>query len=58
MVRPRHQTVSCGVKKFGIVRQRSRDNLDFHQICFHSVANLVQLTLIHELPLFEFEYNE
>ena len=53
-----HETVNGRLKNFNILEQRFRHDLSFHGRCFYAVANLVQLDLIHEQPLFKVEYNE
>ena len=58
VVRARHENANGRLKNFGVLNQRFRHDLSLHGYCFHACANLVQLTLLHESPLFQFEYSD
>ena len=58
VVRARHENVNSRLKFFNILTTRYRHDLDMHGRCFYAVANLVQLILKNESPLFELEYYE
>ena len=58
VVRARHETVNTRLKFFAVLKQKFRHDLHLHPMCFHAVANLVQLDIAHESPLFQIEYSE
>ena len=57
-IRARHETVNARLKNFCVLSTRFRHTLNLHAHCFYAVANLVQLAMKHEMPLFEVNYNE
>ena len=58
VVRARHETANKKLKDFGVLTQRFRHHLSLHGFCFHACANLVQLIILHKLPLFNLENKE
>lgn len=48
----RHETVNKRMKQFNILKHEFRHTLDKHPSIFHAVANLTQLVLETEQPLF------
>lgn len=52
LVMSRQEVVSKRLKQFKILKKDFRHPLDKHPMVFHAVANLIQLTLQHEEPLF------
>lgn len=48
----RHETLNGRLKRFGVLSQQFRHNLDKHSICFFAVANLTQIIIHYEEPLF------
>lgn len=50
-VRARHETVNKRLKGFFVLQHRFRHNRNKHGLCFHAVANLVQI-MLSENPLF------
>ena len=46
LMRARHETVNSRLKSFNVLSHRYRHNLSKHPLCFHAVANLVQVQLI------------
>ena len=53
MIRARHETLNGKLKNFNVLNQPFRHDLDKHQSCFLAVANLVEITIKAESPLFE-----
>ena len=52
-VRARQETVNKRFKQFGILNQRFRHDLTLHEIVFHSIAVLTQLSLLSGETLFD-----
>lgn len=53
MIRARHETVNKRLKEFNILRNTFRHCLKKHGVCFHAVANITQIVLERESPLFK-----
>ena len=56
--RARHETANSRFKEFGILAQTYRHTLHRHGTVFKAVANIVQLAIVLERPLFDVEYND
>jgi hypothetical protein len=56
VVRARHETVNRRLKQFGILSQRFRHSRFLHNIVFRAVANITQLSIMMDQPLFDIEY--
>lgn len=54
-IRARHETCNGRFKAWGVLEGRFRHDISKHGICFHSIANVTQLSLQTE-PLFFIEY--
>ncbi len=48
----RHETINSRLKIFGVLGKTFRHKPALHPRCFHAVANLTQLVVKHEHPLF------
>jgi len=57
-VRARHETVNSRLKKFKVLSSKFRHDLTLHPQCFYACANLVQIAMENEEPLFKVEYDE
>jgi hypothetical protein len=55
LFRARHENVNSRLKIFNCLTNRFRHPLHIHGRCFYAVANIVQLILEHESPVFEIE---
>lgn len=58
LARARHETVNSRFKQFGILSQRFRHRLNRHGTVFMAVANITQLAITLDQPLFNVEYND
>lgn len=52
MVRARHEGVNGRLKRFKILTTPFRHGRDLHAMCFYAVANVTNLTITFEEPLF------
>lgn len=48
----RHETINKRIKQFNVLSEAYRHNLLSHNLCFHAVVNLTQLSIKYEEPLF------
>jgi hypothetical protein len=55
-VRARHETLNRRLKQFGVLEQTFRHDRSKHRAVFSAIANLTQITLREESPLFQVEY--
>ena len=53
-----HETVNRWLKQFGILSQRFRHQLEKHGIVFMAIANITQLAIMIDQPLFEVKCND
>ena len=53
VIRARHETVNGRFKSFNVLACTFRHSLGKHSQCFMAVANLVQVSLLTEAPLFD-----
>ena len=53
VIRARHETVNGRLKSFNVLATTFRHSLGNHSQCFMAVANLVQVSLLTEAPLFD-----
>ena len=51
----RHETVNSRIKQFKILTESFRHNLSLHPICFHAIANIVQIQINSGETLFQIE---
>lgn len=51
-LRARHEALNGRLKSFSVLRNVFRHDRDLHGLCFHAVAQLVQLRLIYRERLF------
>ena len=51
--RARYETFNQRIKQFNMAGQRFRHHVSRHGVCFHAAANITQLMLEYESPLFE-----
>ena len=58
VVRAWHETINQKFKKYKIISNKFRHNLEWHGNCFQAVASLVQLTMIHDEKPYEIHYEE
>ena len=56
--RARHETANRRFKQFGVLTQTYRHKLCRHGIVFQAVANVVQLAIMVDQPLFNIDYND
>ena len=56
--RARHETVNSRLKSFRILAMPFRNELDKHWMCFHSIANMIQLELENGRPLYQVQYDD
>lgn len=54
-IRARHETVNMRMKRFRVLTSKYRHQLKKHGICVNAVAQLAQLNIIVEEPLFPVE---
>lgn len=52
-VRARHEVVNWKLKSFNVLRNNFRHGIELHTLCFHAVANLTQVVIMMEEPLFD-----
>lgn len=52
-IRARHETVNARLKSFKVLSNKFRHSLDLHPLCFCAVANIVQVVIMQESPLFD-----
>jgi hypothetical protein len=55
-VRARHETVNARFKCWGVLSQIFWHSLDSHELMFRSVANVVQIDIEEERPVFDVDY--
>ena len=55
-VRARHETVNRRLKQFGILVQTFQHRRSKHCVVFMAIANLTQITIREESPLFQVNY--
>lgn len=48
----RHESVNSRLKQFGVLRNAYRHSVESHPTCFMAVANIVQVSLEFETPLY------
>lgn len=58
VARARHETVNRRFKEWGILERRFRHKLVLHTKVFQSIANITQLELQHQSPLFSIDYDD
>ena len=58
MARARHETVNRRFKQFGCLSNTYRHKLQKHGAMFHAIANITQLAIMDNEPLFQVGYNE
>ena len=58
LARARHETVNSRFKCFGCLSNIYRHPLYRHGTMFHAIANITQLTIMVEQPLFQVNYDE
>lgn len=56
--RSRHETVNKRFKQFSVISGVFRHDVDLHGKCFHAVANLTQMAIQRDEPLFQVEYDD
>jgi hypothetical protein len=56
--RARHETVNCRLKSFKILSTPFRNEISKHWMCFHAIANMVQLELENDRPLYQVHYDD
>ena len=56
LARARHETVNKRIKQFKVLSEQFRHPLEKHGICFRACANLTQLVIKYEAPLFQVVY--
>lgn len=49
----RHETVNSRIKQFAVLTNAFRHDLDLHYKCFHAVANITQLMIENDEPLYQ-----
>lgn len=52
-IRARHESANGRLKNFAVLQSKFRHKLSLHSICFHAVANVVQITIESGHPLFK-----
>ena len=58
LARARHEVVNGRFKRWGILNQVYRHQREKHGLVFGAIANITQLQLLAEEPLFDVEYRE
>lgn len=58
VIRARHETVNRRFKQFFALGHRFRHDISRHSSVFHAVANLTELMIEHDSPLFDVQYYE
>jgi hypothetical protein len=58
LARARHETVNKRLKQFAVLNSAFRNELEKHYYCFHSIANMTQLHIQTNAPLFQVKYDE
>ena len=56
IARARHETLNARFKLFGVLRQLFRHSVEKHGIVFGAVANITQIVIEEESPLFQIQY--
>lgn len=51
-IRSRHETVNAMLKRFNVLTTPFRHGVEKNQLCFKAVANICQLLILYEEPLF------
>ena len=54
----RHETINRRLKRWGVLQQVYRHDIEEHGAYVHAIANLVQLSILIEEPPFQVEYNK
>lgn len=49
----RHETVNRRLKIYSVLTTKYRHDIDSHRSCFYAVANVTQLMLLHDQPLYK-----
>lgn len=57
-VRARHETLNGRLKQFGILVQIFRHHRSKHRVVFMAIANLTQITIREESPLYQVNYSD
>ena len=55
--RARHETINGRISHFGVMAKVFRHDLSRHVVCFRAVAVVVQISLMHESPLWPIQHN-
>ena len=58
LIRARHETLNARLKIFNVLSHVFRHNIMKHSMCFHAVANIVQLEIEAGFELFSVHYDE
>ena len=58
VVHAKHETINRKLKQWAILNNKYRHDLQRHGKVFHAVANIVQLGLETDRPVFQIEYDE
>ena len=58
LARACHETVNSHFKCFGSLSNTYRHPLHQHGTMFHAIANITQLSIMDEQPLFQVDYDE
>lgn len=58
VARARHETVNRRFKEFNILHRVFRHNIHLHSSVFRAVANIVQVMIQHNSPLFSVDYDD
>ena len=56
IARARHETLNSRFKQYGALRQKYRHGVDKHCFVFSSLANIIQIEIEEESPLFQIQY--
>ena len=58
VARSRHETANKRIKQFSVISGVFRHDVDLHGLCFHAVANITQLAIRRNEPLFQVDYDD
>ena len=58
LARARHETFNSRLKRFGALNQSFRHGVDKHGSVLYAVANICQIEIEEESPLFQVWYND
>ena len=50
-IQGRHENVNSRLREYGVMRNKFRQKLSFHNKCFNAVVNIVQLRICNGNPL-------